>query len=415
MAMPLDVINRAKLRVADFRLPSLPEGVAQRLDKRLMLLAMALLIVGVVVVTSASMEVANAKHGNPFYHVIRHLIFLTMALGFAAVSFFMPMQVWRRLGGVLLAAAFVLLIMVIVPGIGREVNGSMRWIRLGPINIQTSELAKLFMVVYLAGYLARRLPEVRTHWWGFAKPMLVLVLMVVLLLMEPDFGAAVVLMSAALGMMFLGGVRLTQFLVLICVSLTSIAALAVSQPYRMQRLVTFMDPWAEENVFDSGYQLTQALIAFGRGEWFGVGIGNSVQKLFYLPEAHTDFVYAILAEETGLLGAVVVISLFFLLAWRIMQIGRQSERLEQFFSAYLTYGIAFLFSAQALINIGVNTGLLPTKGLTLPLLSYGGSSLIVCCISLAMVLRVDYENQCLRAEKNKPVTGESVANREVSV
>lgn len=380
-----------------FSVPALPVDLARRLDMHLILLTVALMVIGVIIVTSASMEVANAQHDNPFYYLIRHLVFLTLALGFAVFSFLMPMRMWERLSWLLLAAAFVLLVMVIMPGIGREVNGSMRWIRVGPINIQTSELAKLFMVVYLAAYLARRLREVRTHWWGFAKPMLVLVLMVLLLLMEPDFGAAVVLMGAALGMMFLGGVRLSQFLVLICVSLTSIAGLAISQPYRMQRLVTFMDPWAEENVFDSGYQLTQALIAFGRGEWLGVGIGNSVQKLFYLPEAHTDFVYAILAEETGLLGSILVITLFFLLAWCIMRIARQAEKLEQFFSAYVTYGIAFLFSAQALINIGVNTGLLPTKGLTLPLLSYGGSSLIVCCVSLAMVLRVDYENKALIA------------------
>ena len=391
-----------------FTKPSLPVDVAKHLDMRLIALALALMVIGVIAVTSASMEVADAKHGNPFYHLIRHLTYLTMALSVAALSFLMPMHMWNRLGWLLLAAAFVLLVLVIMPGIGREVNGSMRWIRLGPINIQTSELAKLFMVVYLSGYLARRSREVRTHLWGFIKPMIILVMMVVLLLLEPDFGAVVVLMSAALGMMFLAGVRLSQFLVLIVVSLIAIAGLAVSQPYRMQRLVTFMDPWAKENVFDSGYQLTQALIAFGRGEWWGVGIGNSVQKLFYLPEAHTDFVYAILAEETGLLGSIVVISLFFLLTWRIMHIARQAEKKEQFFSAYVCYGIAFLFSAQALINIGVNTGLLPTKGLTLPLLSYGGSSLIVCCVSLAMVLRVDYESKCLAQAASAKKTAEVV-------
>jgi len=391
-----------------FTKPSLPVDVAKHLDMRLIALALALMVIGVIAVTSASMEVADAKHGNPFYHLIRHLTYLTMALSVAALSFLMPMHMWNRLGWLLLAAAFVLLVLVIMPGIGREVNGSMRWIRLGPINIQTSELAKLFMVVYLSGYLARRSREIRTHLWGFIKPMIILVMMVVLLLLEPDFGAVVVLMSAALGMMFLAGVRLSQFLVLIVVSLIAIAGLAVSQPYRMQRLVTFMDPWAKENVFDSGYQLTQALIAFGRGEWWGVGIGNSVQKLFYLPEAHTDFVYAILAEETGLLGSIVVISLFFLLTWRIMHIARQAEKKEQFFSAYVCYGIAFLFSAQALINIGVNTGLLPTKGLTLPLLSYGGSSLIVCCVSLAMVLRVDYESKCLAQAASAKKTAEVV-------
>lgn len=371
-----------------------PRGqLLPRLDRSLVMVTGLLIAIGMIVVSSASTEVAQAQYGSPFYHLLRHMVYLTLALSLAGLTFFVPIGVWEKSGWVLLVLAMLLLVLVLVPGIGREVNGSMRWIRVGPVNLQASELAKLFMVIYLAGYLVRRLQEVRSQWSGFIKPMSVLFLAIVLLLLEPDFGAVVVLMSAALGMMFLGGVRLIQFLVLISGSLIAMALVAVSQPYRMQRLVTFIDPWAEENVFDSGYQLTQALIAFGRGEWLGVGLGNSVQKLFYLPEAHTDFVFAIWAEEMGLLGSVIVIVLYFLLVFRCMSIGHRAEYAGKFFAAYLCYGIGLLFGAQALINIGVNTGLLPTKGLTLPLLSYGGSSLIACCMSLAIVLRVDYDSQ----------------------
>jgi len=371
-----------------------PRGhLLPRLDRQLVIVAGVLMAIGILVVGSASTEVAQANYGNPFYHLIRHLVYLSIALGMAGLTFLVPINVWEKMGWVLLVAALLLLALVLVPGIGREVNGSMRWLKIGPIGMQASEVAKLFMLIYLAGYLVRRLQEVRSQWSGFIKPMSVMLLAIVLLLLEPDFGAVVVLMTASLGMMFLGGVRLIQFIVLISVSVVAMALVAVAQPYRMQRLITFMDPWAEENVFASGYQLTQALIAFGRGEWFGVGLGNSVQKLFYLPEAHTDFVFAIWAEEMGLLGTVLVIGLFLMLVYRCLSIGHRAENAGRFFAAYLCYGIGFLLAAQVMINIGVNTGLLPTKGLTLPLLSYGGSSLIICAISIAIVLRVDYESQ----------------------
>lgn len=370
------------------------------LDRPLLLITVALLSIGVVVISTASVEVAEANFGNPFYHLIRHLLYLVIGLVVAVIAFLVPMHVWEKSGWILLGAATLLLVLVLVPGIGREVNGSMRWIRAGPFNLQASELTKLFVIIYLAGYLVRRLGEVRSQFSGFIKPMAVMALMIVLLLLEPDFGAVVVLMSAVLGMMFLGGVKLLQFLILICVSLVAVVFMAVSQPYRMQRLVTFMDPWAKENVYDSGYQLTQALIAFGRGEWFGVGLGNSVQKLFYLPEAHTDFVFAILAEETGAMGALTVICLLAALALRILLIGRRAEKQQQFFSAYFAYGVGLLFGTQALINIGVNLGLLPTKGLTLPLLSYGGSSVIASCMAIAMVLRVHYESVLARKQQD---------------
>ncbi len=380
-----------------------PKGLLMpRLDRQLILITGLLVAIGIVVVSSASTEVAQAKYDTPFYHLIRHLVYLSLAAAVGAVTFCIPIKFWRKAGWLLLVLALLLLGLVLLPGIGREVNGSMRWIQIGPLGGQVSELAKLLLVVYLAGYLARRLKEVRSQWSGFIKPMAVLMMAIVLLLLEPDFGAVVVLMTAALGMMFLGGVRLIQFVVLISVSLVAMVLVAVSQPYRLQRLITFMDPWAEENVYASGYQLTQALIAFGRGEWWGVGLGNSVQKLFYLPEAHTDFVFAIWAEEMGLFGSILVIGLFVAMVFRCMSIGRRAEYAGKFFSAYLSYGIALLLGAQALINIGVNTGLLPTKGLTLPLLSYGGSSLIVCCMSIAIVLRVDYEGQQVSATREKP-------------
>ena len=372
------------------------------LDQLLIGVVAVLAAIGILVITSASMEVAQASYGNPFYNLIRHLVYLVLALGCVCICYLVPMKLWEKSGGLLLLCAFGLLVLVLIPGVGREVNGSMRWINLGVMNMQPSEVAKLLVVVYLAGYLSRRLNEVRNQWRGFIKPMLVVALVLPLLLLEPDFGAAVVLMCAAMGMMFLGGVRLQQFLALFAVTAIGGALLAVSQPYRMQRLVTFMDPWAEENVFSGGYQLTQALIAFGRGEWTGVGLGNSVQKLFYLPEAHTDFVFAIWAEEMGLLGSLLVISLYGILVWRGLQIGRKAEKQGLLFAGYLAYGVTLMLSAQALINIGVNTGLLPTKGLTLPLLSYGGSSLLLCGMVLGLLLRVDRETQQARYQAFAP-------------
>lgn len=368
------------------------------LDRPLLSITAILMALGTLMICSASIEVADANYGSPFYHLQRQLIYLAIAIPVGLSMTFVPLAVWQRAGWLFMVGAFVLLSLVLIPGIGREVNGSMRWISLGLFNLQASELAKLFILIYLADYLARRLQEVRSQWSGFIKPLCILALVIALLLLEPDFGAVVVLLTAALAMMFLGGVKLGQFIVLIVVSLGAIGLMAISQPYRMQRLTTFADPWAAENVYGSGYQLTQALIAFGRGEWFGVGLGNSIQKLFYLPEAHTDFVFAILAEEMGLVGVALVVALFVALAVRILLIGRKAERQQHFFAAYLSYGVGVMLAVQALINFGVNTGLLPTKGLTLPFLSYGGSSLICCAIAIGLVLRVHFEVEHSPAE-----------------
>ena len=295
----------------------------------------------------------------------------------------------------LLLTAFALLLLVLVPGVGVEVNGASRWISVGLFRMQVSEPAKLFFIIYLASYLARHGEEVRTQISGFLKPLGLLAIAALLLLLEPDFGATVVLAAIVMGMIFMAGVKLLQFGGMLGLGAVLMAGMAVSSPYRMKRLTTFVDPWADP--FDSGFQLTQSLIAIGRGEWFGVGLGASIQKLFYLPEAHTDFVFAVLAEELGLLGVCTVIALYAVLVWRAFVIAAQAVKAENFFASYLAYGIGIWFGLQSFINIGVNMGLLPTKGLTLPLMSYGGSSMVVMCAAVALLFRIDHETRCTAA------------------
>jgi cell division protein FtsW len=275
--------------------------------------------------------------------------------------------------------------------LGKKVNGSTRWLNLGVVAIQVSELVKFCIITYLASYIVRQREALKTQFFGFARPLVLLGLISGLLLLEPDFGATVVIVSTALSMLFLAGVPFFYFFGLCCFTGIAFIGLAISAPYRLQRLTAFLDPWAYQ--FESGYQLTQALIAFGRGEWFGVGLGSSVQKLFYLPEAYTDFVFAVLAEELGLIGGLCVIALYVLLVVRGMKIGLTAEKRGAIFGAFCCYGITFWIGFQAFISMGVNTGLLPTKGLTLPFLSYGGCSLIVLCIAIALIFRVDFENR----------------------
>lgn len=353
-----------------------------------------LILIGFVMISSASIEVAAVRNSNPFFYMIRHGVFILLGLAAAIVVLRIPVSFWQRSGPWLLLVGFLLLVLVLA--VGREINGSVRWISLGPVNLQASEVAKFAMVIYLAGYLVRRLTEVRSSWKGIAKPALPLAFFVFLMILEPDFGAAVVLMGSVMGMIFLGGMKFSQFALIVIGCAVVIPSLAMLQPYRVVRLKTFLDPWADP--FGSGYQLAQAQIAFGRGDWFGEGLGNSVQKLFYLPEAHTDFVFSVLAEEMGLVFALLVVGLYGLIALRMFRIGRRAEKLQQFFMAYIAYGFAIMLTGQALINIGVNVGALPTKGLTLPLVSYGGSSLVVSCVMIAIVMRVDYELKRLQAD-----------------
>ncbi|WP_299178086.1 putative lipid II flippase FtsW [uncultured Neptuniibacter sp.] len=351
--------------------------------------AVALILIGFVMISSASLDVAMRNNGTPYFYVVRQAAFIAIALIGAVVVWNIPMGLWERTGHWWMIAAGLLLILVLVPGIGKGVNGSNRWLPLGPINLQASEVAKFCMVMYMGGYLVRRLHEVRSSWKGIAKPTLPLGIFCILLYFEPDFGALVVLMGTVMGMIFLGGMRFSQFLMVISGVIALLVAVVGLQPYRVARLQSFLDPWSDP--FGTGYQLSQAQIAFGRGEWFGTGLGNSVQKLFYLPEAHTDFVFSVLAEELGFIGAAMLIIIYAVLVVNIFRVGRRAEKVKSFFNAYVCYGFAIIFAGQALINIGVNVGALPTKGLTLPLVSYGGSSLLVSCVMLAVVLRVDYE------------------------
>lgn len=368
-----------------------------KLDSGLLLSIFTLLAVGLVMVLSASIVVAQHNFGNGFYFFIKQSIFTVAGMIGMLFILYIPTKTWQEVGPIWLILAIVLLMLVLVPGLGTVVNGSRRWIRLGPIAIQVSEMVKLFGVMYMANYLVRHGREARETLKGVLKPIGALMIMGLLMLLEPDFGATVVLFVTALGMMFMGGVRIRWFSTLIILGIMAVAMLVVFSPYRLARLTGFLHPW--DNQLDTGYQLTQSLIAFGRGGWFGVGLGNSIQKLFYLPEAHTDFVFAIIAEELGLIGVLVLLSLFALLVWRGLSIAKIAHTQRELFDAYLAYGVTFWLGIQVVVNIGVNIGLLPTKGLTLPFISYGGSSLLVDCLAAALLLRVDYQNKLRGVDK----------------
>lgn len=370
------------------------KNLSPQVDWVFLMLWLTLVCVGLVFGTSASVAIAESMTGDSLYYLQKNLLFLVVGGMAAVVIAMIPMRVWKDYSHWVLILALGLLVLVLVPGVGVRVNGSQRWLNLGFFNFQVSEFAKLAMLAFMASYLVRQGEQLRTSWIGFGKPMIILGTALVLLLLEPDFGSAVVISATILAVFFLAGIHLWRFILTLCLLVLLLGYLATSSDYRMQRILSFMDPWADQ--FNSGYQLTQALIAFGRGEWFGVGLGNSLQKLFYLPEAHTDFVFAVVAEEAGLVGAVFLIGLLWALGQRILRIGRrcivegQGNEVMQY-AGYLVSGIGLLFLFQCFINIGVSCGLLPTKGLTLPFVSYGGSSVLVWSALMAMVLRADCE------------------------
>ncbi len=363
----------------------------QRYDAQLIVAVLALMGLGLVMVASASISIAAREFADPLHYFWRQSVYVAIGLALMLAATRVPLQIWRSLSSVLLGVGALMLILVFIPGLGREVNGSMRWLSLGPFNLQPSEPMKLAMVLYLAGYLVRRGQLVRSTVGGSLRPMSMLAVIGVLLLFEPDYGATVVLFATALGMLFLGGVPFWSFVGWAAFVVVSMGVVVMAAPYRVERMLTFLNPWADP--FGSGFQLTQALIAIGSGEWFGVGLGSSVQKLFYLPEAHTDFLFAVLAEELGMLGVLVVILLFSFVVWRAIAIGARAERAGHGYGAHLAYGVGLLIGLQAFVNIGVNMGILPTKGLALPLMSYGGSSLVVTSFAVGLVMRVDYEQR----------------------
>lgn len=369
-------------------------------DRVLLWLALGLLAFGLVMVSSASFPVAERLTNNPFHFVIRHCMYLTLGLALLATVVQVPSDWWFKGSSGLLLLGLALLIVVLL--IGHEVNGAQRWLKFGPITLQVAELAKFFFVIYLSSYLARRINLVQENLKEFFKPLCVLACFAVLLLMQPDFGSMAVMVSIAVGMLFLAGARLWQFFGIIITLAVVVTLLIIKEPYRMQRVTSFLDPW--QDPFGSGYQLTQSLMAFGRGDWLGQGLGNSIQKLQYLPEAHTDFIMAVVGEELGFLGIVAVLLAVFAIVVRALLIGRRGLQMDARFSAFVAYGIGIWFAFQALVNIGAAAGMLPTKGLTLPLISYGGTSLLVSCVALGVLLRIDYEIR-VASVKVTPRTG----------
>jgi cell division protein FtsW len=365
-------------------------------DLLLVAVTVSLLFIGYVMVASSSLHLGVEQKQDSFYYLVRQLahIFLGLILALGVAS--IPMERWEKLGSGLFIGGLFLLVIVLIPGLGVKVNGSIRWLSLGGVRIQVSELVKFFSVIYMAGYVTRHQGNLQDSAYGIIKPLLLFSVACLLLLLEPDFGSAVVILMIAMGMMFLGGARLIQFIILLALLFVLAATLVIVAPYRMARFVGFIDPF--KDYLKSGYQLAQALISFGRGETLGVGLGSGIQKLFYLPEAHTDFLFSVIGEELGLLGVTTVIALYALLIWRTFTAAVAAEQAGQRFSAFIAYGLGVWLGFQSFVNMGVNMGILPTKGLTLPLMSYGGSSMMVMCCAIALLFRVHSETAALNVQ-----------------
>lgn len=376
-----------------------------RADAWVLLPALLLLSIGIIMVGSASIAVAEGQGASPYHYLVRHLIFITAGVTLALSLKVIPIAFLERISRPMLAMSVLLLLLVLIPGIGHTVNGSTRWIRLGFVNFQVVEAVKLMVIIYLAGYLARKAQFIQTRFFDTLKPLIFAGLLSAILLIQPDMGSAAVITAIVAGMVWLAGAAWRHIFVLGMLTLPAFA-FAAMEPYRLRRIVSFMDPWADP--YASGFQLTQALIAVGRGELFGVGIGASIQKLFYLPEAHTDFIFAVLAEEFGLFGVVAVLVLFLLLVTRIMIIGIMAHRNDKPFAGFIAYGIGLWLGLQAVVSVGVNLGVLPTKGLTLPLISSGGSSMLMTLAAIGIVLRIKYEmdrDNVVYYRKKKPAPG----------
>lgn len=368
-------------------------------DRSFVVLALVMYMIGLIMVATSSMPVAERLFNNPFHFVIRHTIYIVLSLGIAGVALQIPMSWWQKNSSYLLILGIVLLIAVLL--IGRSVNGSTRWIVLGPITVQAAEPAKLFFFCYLAAYLVRRRDQVMEDWKGFAKPLLVFAVLAGLLLRQPDLGTIIVMFVTTFGLLFLAGAKLWQFVSLASVGILLLSLLAIFEPYRWRRITSFLDPW--EDPFGSGYQLTQSLMAYGRGELFGQGLGNSIQKLEYLPEAHTDFVMAVLAEEFGFIGIALILVLSMVLVFKALMLGKKALTKEKFFEAFFAYAIGIWMCFQAAVNVGASAGIVPTKGLTMPLISYGGSSMIIMTLAVVILIRIDHElrMQSIQATSSK--------------
>jgi cell division protein FtsW len=374
--------------------------ILQNIDKLLLITIITLLIGGMVMLASASMPLAERSFGDPFAYLYKQSSAVFLGIISSLIFFLTPSQYWEKLGILTPIFAIGLLSLVFIPDLGVTVNGATRWVKLGPLpNIQVVDPARLLFFLYIAGYCVRQQEQLRMTFVSFLKPMIFIVPACLLLLLQPDFGSTVVLLIVTAALFFVAGFKFRYFTVLVLALVGILGLLAYISPYRMARITSFMNPW--DDPFNSGYQLTQSLIAIGRGQWFGVGLGEGVQKLFYLPEAHTDFIFAVMAEELGLIGSLLIIGLYAVLIWRIFSIALKAINRKRIFQGYLSFAIAIWFTTQVIINIGVNMGLLPTKGLTLPLISYGRSSMIITLITLAIVLRIGCENP--RTKVNKKI------------
>ncbi len=369
--------NLAKVQWSEQRMP---------LDSWLLFAVLGLTGFGVVMVASSSMNFAEAQKVSANYYLIRHIVAIILGSGLGYCLYRLPMALVERYSIWLIWPALVFLLMPFIPGLGVRINGAMRWIHLGVTNFQVVEVTKIILVLYMAGYCVRQRAQLPEHWKGILKPLVMTSLAVFLLLLQPDFGSATLVLAVSFGLLWLAGARASHFLVIVTIGVLAMGGIAILEPYRLQRFVGFIDPWKDQ--FNGGYQLTQALIAIGRGEWFGVGLGDSVLKLSYLPEAHSDFVLAIIAEELGFFGIVLVFGLFATLVGRAFELGAQAAKKNLHYAAFVAYGLALGIALQTLISAGVNLGVLPTKGLTLPLISSGGSSVMITVAMLGLLFNV---------------------------
>lgn len=396
--MSIERIKQSVLTVQEWCLTPPPKVM---FDRQLIWIALGLMLTGLVMVGSASFPISTRLTGQPFHFMIRHMLFVFLALVVSSFVLRIKLDNWLKYSSHLLLISFLLLAAVLV--VGKSVNGAARWLPLGIFNLQPAEVAKLSLFVFIAGYLVRRHGEVRDSFKGFVKPLVVLIGLAFFLLMQPDLGTTIVMFVTTIGMLFIAGAKLWQFIALVMSGISLVIVLIIAEPYRMRRITSFLDPW--QDPFGSGYQLTQSLMAFGRGSWFGEGLGNSIQKLEYLPEAHTDFVFAVVAEELGFVGVSLVLILIFSLVFKALFIGRKCLQHDQRFGGFLAFGIGIWFAFQTLVNVGAAAGIVPTKGLTLPLISYGGSSLIIMSVAVSLLIRIDHE--CRIFLENEPPRSEN--------
>ena len=362
-----------------------------KIDYLLLAIFTSLSLFGLIILASASVNFSDSIYGNPSSIFNRQLIYFFLGLIGLIIFFLLPLNFWTSYDRLFITIGFIMLLLVFMPGIGFEVNGANRWIRIAGFGLQPSEIMKFLSLLYVASYSVRRIKEIQSHWLGFFRPAIIIVSIISVILIQPDLGSSAVIFASVLGVLFVAGVKMRQFFIVALLGILAIGMMIYFVPWRWERIISFIDPWSDP--WGSGYQLTLSLMSIGRGDWFGVGLGQGLMKMGYLPDAHTDFIFSVIVEELGILGGLVVISLLFGLSFRIFFIGRESLARKNFFGFYFSYGVALLLGLHTFINVGVACGLLPTKGLTLPLISAGGTNLIIICLMIGLILRIDYENK----------------------